>query len=73
MTSQRVERTWIRTGSYGRFSGEWVNNTKENFLWEPKKINVEFQKNGENMVKIWKMSCARCHFVKFDICFPRLP
>ena len=24
MTSQRVERTWIRTGSYGRFRGEWV-------------------------------------------------
>ena len=26
MTSQRVERTWIRTGSYGRFRGEWVNH-----------------------------------------------
>ena len=25
MTSQRVERTWIRTGGYGRFRGEWVN------------------------------------------------
>ena len=25
MTSQRVERTWIRTGSYGQFRGEWVN------------------------------------------------
>ena len=24
MTSQRVARTWIRTGGYGRFSGEWV-------------------------------------------------
>ena len=24
MTSQRVERTWIRTGGYGRFRGEWV-------------------------------------------------
>ena len=24
MTSQRVERTWIRTDSYGRFRGEWV-------------------------------------------------
>ena len=23
--SQRVERTWIRTGSYGRFRGKWVN------------------------------------------------
>ena len=25
MTSQRVERTWIRTGGYGRFRGEWIN------------------------------------------------
>ena len=25
MTSQRVERTWILTGGYGRFRGEWVN------------------------------------------------
>ena len=25
MMSQRVERTWIRTGGYGRFRGEWVN------------------------------------------------
>ena len=24
MTSQRVERSWIRTGGYGRFRGEWV-------------------------------------------------
>ena len=28
MTSQRVERTWIRTGGYGRFRGEWVNNLR---------------------------------------------
>ena len=25
MTSQRVERTRIRTGGYRRFRGEWVN------------------------------------------------
>ena len=24
MTSQRVERTWNRTGGYRRFRGEWV-------------------------------------------------
>ena len=24
VTSQRVERTWISTGGYGRFRGEWV-------------------------------------------------
>ena len=26
MTSQRVERTWIHTGGYGRFRAEWVKN-----------------------------------------------
>ena len=26
MTSQRVERTWIRTGGYRRFRGEWVKD-----------------------------------------------
>ena len=26
MTSKRVERTWIRTGGYGRFRGEWVKD-----------------------------------------------
>ena len=26
MTSQRVERKWIRTGGYRQFRGEWVNN-----------------------------------------------
>ena len=30
MTSQRVERTWIRTGGYGRFRGKWVNLNKWN-------------------------------------------
>ena len=25
MTSQRVERMWIRTGGYGQFRGKWVN------------------------------------------------
>ena len=30
MTSQRVERTWIRTGGYGRFRCEWVK--EKNFI-----------------------------------------
>ena len=33
MTSQRVERTWIRTGGYGRFRGEWVNINFFNFFF----------------------------------------
>ena len=27
MTSQRVQRTWIRTGGFGWFRGEWVKDT----------------------------------------------
>ena len=49
------------------------NNTKENFLWEPEKINVKFHKNCENTGKILKISCVRCNFVKFDIYFSGLP
>ena len=26
MTSQAVEKTWIRTGGYGQLRGKWVNN-----------------------------------------------
>ena len=37
MTSQRVERTWIRTGSYGRFRGEWVKGNPRSNSWSRKK------------------------------------
>ena len=43
------------------------NNTKDYLSSEPKKINVKFHKNCENTDKIVKISCVRCHFVKFDI------
>ena len=43
------------------------NNTKDYFSWEPEKINVKFHKNCENIAKILKISCSRCHFVKFGI------
>ena len=29
-------------------------------------MNVKFHKNCENTGKILKISCVRCHFVKFD-------
>ena len=45
------------------------NNTKDYFSWGPKKINVSFHKNCENTGKSLKISCVRCHFVKFDIYF----
>ena len=32
-------------------------------------MNVKFLKNCENTDKILKISCVRCHFVKFDIYF----
>ena len=31
--SQRVERTWICTGGYGRFRGEWVNRVKQALIF----------------------------------------
>ena len=48
------------------------NNTKDYFSQEPQKINVKFHKNCENTAKILKISCVRCHFVKFDIYFLQL-
>ena len=45
------------------------NNTKDYFSLEPEKINVKFHKECENTAKILKISCIRCHFVKFDIYF----
>ena len=32
-------------------------------------MNFKFHKNCENTSKILKISCVRCHFVKFDIYF----
>ena len=32
-------------------------------------MNVKFHKNCDYTGKIQKISCERCHFVKFDICF----
>ena len=29
-------------------------------------MNVKFHKNRQNTGKILKISCASCHFVKFD-------
>ena len=30
------------------------NNTKDNFSWEPGKMNIKFPKNCENTGKLWK-------------------
>ena len=44
MTSQRVERTWIRTGGYGRFRGEWVKQNKK-----------EMQRRYLYLIKFWRL------------------
>ena len=49
------------------------NDTKENFLYEPEKMNAKFHTNCENIGKILKISCVKCHFVKFQIHFLGLP
>ena len=43
------------------------------FTRQAEKMNVKFHKNCENIGKILKISCASCHFVKFDINFPGPP
>ena len=45
------------------------NKSNDYFTWEPGKVNVKFHKSCENTGKILKISCVRCHFVKFDIYF----
>ena len=41
MTSQRVEKMWIRTGSYGRFRGEWVKGLYKAPDHRKKKENIK--------------------------------
>ena len=40
MTSQRVERTWIGTGGYGRFRGEWVKYQVTSLLMLSSPISI---------------------------------
>ena len=40
MTSQRVERTWIRMGGDGRFRGEWVKRNYLNTIKHIKKPEI---------------------------------
>jgi len=45
MTSQRVEGTWILTGGYGWFTGEWVKRNKvgsHEFSWNHKIVTDGF-------------------------------
>ena len=44
-----------------------VYNTKENFLWEPKKTYVKFHKISQNFTCVFKI------IVKFDIYFLGIP
>ena len=47
------------------------NKTKDYFSWEPKKINVKLHKNSENIGKILKIWCVRCHFFEIWHLFSR--
>ena len=46
MTSQAVEGTWIRTGGYGRFRGEWVKGLSihAHCKWLAESINKSVEK-----------------------------
>ena len=58
MTSQRVERTWLRPGGYERFSGEWVKQQlqkshKKDIL--PKNLQIDrssFASYGTHAMKL---------------------
>ena len=59
MTSQRSERTWIRTGGYGRFRGEWVKEADN-------KINgVTYCKQGLYSFVLFKFDDFFHEFFKF--------
>ena len=45
------------------------NNTKENSLWQPKKINVKFDKITSNTWNFQNFTCTFTFLVKFDIYF----
>ena len=49
------------------------NNTKENFLWEPEKMNVKFHKITSYTWNFQNFTCVITILVKFDIHFLGLP
>ena len=49
------------------------NNTKDNFLWEPQKMNFKFHGNGENTGKIIKHKTSFCEIWSFWSFFSRAP
>ena len=49
------------------------NNTKENFSWEPEKINIKFQKMTSYTWNFQNFTCVFTILVKFDNHFLGLP
>ena len=49
------------------------NNTKENFLWEPKKTYVKFHKMTSYTWNFQNFTCVFKIIVKFDIYFLGIP
>ena len=50
-----------------------VYNTKENFLWEPKKTYVKFHKMTSYTRNFQNFTCVFKIIVKFDIYFLGIP
>ena len=66
MTSQRVERTCIRTGGYGRFRGEWVKRR----LLAPtlaRKFDIShwFPCGADGRADVWSRDCQNFSDGKF--------
>ena len=47
------------------------NNTKENFLWGPEKINFKFHKLTKSY--LWNFTCVFTNTMKIEIYFFELP
>ena len=58
MTSQWVERTWIRTGGYGRFRGEWVKTVSKFFTSTDVKFDIKTMRVGNKILRTAGFLCA---------------
>ena len=65
MTSQRVAWTWISTGGYGRFRGEWVNKAISELIERGcvKEVLKVYQSSPRCAAVRWKMQAYFGPFV----------
>ena len=58
MMSRGLESTWIRTGGYGRFRGEWVKLIEVKVIPFSNHLNFlipQIAKIGENAASLWSI------------------